>query len=733
MPSQKKLALIGILDPEGKNNNPLTEQPYSETYKNLGKVWSKFPAYNDPEKYIETINNNDVVLVVSGTGSGKTVLFPKYALHALDYQGKIAITLPKRDIAESAAQFAADTLDVKIGEEVGYQFRDAGKNTFSTRTKLLYCTDGTLVARLLGDPELKEFDAVVIDEAHERKVNIDFLLYLLRNVLNKRPGFKLIIMSATINYQIFKKYYEKYRFIDLSIGTKPNYPIKSIFLKENLNISKNEYLNHGLDLIKNLLKENNKGGILFFVTSISETNDMCQKLVDGDSSFKDMNICVPMFSGMNEEQKKIATHKDYYRGFVKDGRKIIISTNVAESSLTVEGIEFVIDSGLELRSSFDPVNRINILEKTLITHAQAKQRMGRTGRTGPGTCYHLYTEETFENTMEKFPLPAIRIESISYEIIRLMGLNDSYKIQDVKTMLQNFIEPPDKTYLKHELKYLKNIGMITDDSETGELSKIGKFISELQIEPNYGLALIMGYRLNCFREVACIISVIDITKGSIDKLFTVQVDETNVGEGEGEGEKNKDKNKNKDWLKNKLRSVKKDYTDQYGDHIAILKIFKEYEEKRKNVDSLTAWTYKYFLKRDVLEKSYQSYLKMKNRYRNRISQFVQTNYEKTDQNILNAELKYKVMASFIYSLTQGDMDRLKHFVLIQKDGQLELADGKITAIQIDPDSFINHDKIGKNKIFFHQLFKNNNNPIKAKIITRISQKSLKIVEECAKS
>lgn len=719
---------VGILDPDGKNFNPLTNQPYSETYKNLARIWSKFPAYDNPREYIDMIKNNDVILVISGTGSGKTVLFPKYLLHALDYQGKIAITLPKRDIAESAAQFAADTLDVQIGEEVGYQFRDAGKNTFSSRTKLLYCTDGTLVARLLSDPELKEFNAVVIDEAHERKVNIDFLLFLLKNVLDQRPEFKLVIMSATINQLIFKKYYEKYRFIDLSIGTKPNYPIKSIFLKENLNISKNEYLDHGISLIKKLLNEDSKGGILFFVTSITETNEMCQKLVESDNSFKDTNICVPMFSGMNEEQKKIAMHKDYFRGFVKDGRKIIIATNVAESSLTVEGIESVIDSGLELRSRFDPKNRINILEKTLITHAQAKQRMGRTGRTGPGTCYHLYTQDTFENTMEKFPAPAIRTESISNEIVRLMGLKNGQTVKDLKLMLRGFIEPPDGDYLKYELKYLKDIGMITNDSETGELSKLGQFISEMQIEPNNGLALIMGYRLNCFREVASIIAVIDVIKGSIDKLFTLQVDEA-MDESESEsGDKN--------WLKNKMKTVKKDFIDQYGDHLAILKIFKEYEEKRKNTEELNAWTYKYFLKRDILEKSYQSYLKIKNRYRNQISNYVQMNFDKVDEEILNQGLKYKIMASFIYSLTQGDTNKLKHYVLVtnkDNNNQLESLDGKLTGIQFDPDSFINHDKIGSHELFYNQLFKNNKNPVKAKVITLISKKSLKIMKDCVKS
>src|SRR5205823_12262098 len=134
---------------------PLTNKEYSETYKNLAKVWSKFPAYENAESIIENIKIHNVILIISGTGSGKTVLIPKYVLHAFNYDAKIAITLPKQIITKSAAQFSADTLDVIMGEEVGYQYRNSGQRTFSDKTKLLYLTDGTLVARLLSDPLLK--------------------------------------------------------------------------------------------------------------------------------------------------------------------------------------------------------------------------------------------------------------------------------------------------------------------------------------------------------------------------------------------------------------------------------------------------------------------------------------------------------------------------------------------------------------------------------------------------
>ena len=217
---------IGILDPDGKNNNPLNNNTYSENYKILSKIWKNFPAYKYAKDILHGIKHNQVILVVSGTGSGKTVLIPKFALHILDYKGKIAITLPKQIIAKSAAEFAAATLDVKIGEHVGYQYK--GESKHSKDTKLLYATDGTIVAHLMSDPLLLEFDTVIIDEAHERKVQIDFLMYLLRNVLQNRPTFKVIIMSATINAEVFESYFSKYKFTRFDIGTETHYPIESI-------------------------------------------------------------------------------------------------------------------------------------------------------------------------------------------------------------------------------------------------------------------------------------------------------------------------------------------------------------------------------------------------------------------------------------------------------------------------------------------------------------------------
>ena len=189
---------IGIFDPQGKNPNPFNNKPYSDTYKNLAKFWSNLPAYKMAKDVVETINKNDVILIISSTGSGKSVLIPKYCIHVNNYSGLIIMTLPKKLITKATADFAAKTLDVELGEYVGYQYR--GETAKSKDTKLLYSTDGSIVAMLKSDATIKEVDILIIDEAHERKVQIDLLLYLVKNAIklrkerNMKP-LKLVIMS----------------------------------------------------------------------------------------------------------------------------------------------------------------------------------------------------------------------------------------------------------------------------------------------------------------------------------------------------------------------------------------------------------------------------------------------------------------------------------------------------------------------------------------------------------
>ena len=511
---------IGILDPNGKNINPLNNKSYSEQYRKLSKIWSKFPAYDKAKDFIDIIKNNQVTLVVSGTGSGKTVLFPKYVLHALNYDAKIAITLPKQIITQSSAEFSAKTLDVELGQEVGYKYRGSSKNSYNKNTKLLYATDGTIVAKLLNDPSLQEFNAVIIDEAHERKVQIDFLLYLLKQTLKKRKDFKVIIMSATINNEIFQSYFNEFKFYNLNISGRTNYPIKSIFLDKQIKSS--EYLKKGNDIITEILKKNensdtNSKDILFFITSSNEAFDVCKKIeVITNKNNLPNTYCIEVYSGMDKEKQLIAQDKDLYKKEGSFDRKLVIATNVAESSLTIDGIKYVVESGYELLGTYDPVMKARKLERVYISHAQAKQRMGRAGRTEPGVCYHLYTEDFFNNKLKKFPDPDIRKQDITGECLKLLCTDYIQDVPKLINILTEFIEPPREPYIKLAINNLKKLGAINDN----KITLIGKIMGDLNVDPIFGIALLHSSIYKCTYEIIDIIAIVTACRSNLANVFS---------------------------------------------------------------------------------------------------------------------------------------------------------------------------------------------------------------------
>ena len=679
---------IGILDPDGSNPNPLNNEAYSEKYKELSAKWREFPAYENAQEIIDTIKAHQVILVTSGTGSGKTVLVPKFCLHALDYKAKIAVTLPKQMIAKSAAEFAAATLDVELGKDIGYQYRGSDKNHRSSDNKLLYATDGTIVARLMNDPLLKDFDAVIIDEAHERKVQIDFLLYLLRNVVRDRPEFKLIIMSATINVDIFKKYYSAYSFKYIDIGGQTNYPIESIFLDKNIPV--NNYVEKGIETIKKIMDSSKDGDILFFVTSISETIGVCEKLEDVGE------YCVEVYSGMDESKKKYAQEKDLYREISGKNRKIVIATNVAESSLTIDGIKYVIDAGLELSSYYNPDIRANVLEKQFITHAQAKQRMGRAGRTGPGICYHLYTKATFDKDMKRFPEPNIRTSNLYAEFINLLMIESVGNTDNLEKMLHDFIEPPENEYINESLNMLRELGLVKDKV----LTPLGKIVYNLRMDPMEALTIYCAYHLNCVKEVIAIISMINTTKGNITALFNIPVDAA----------EEKDAKQSK-FLMKKFDTAIEVFNNKYGDHLSLLQMFNTYLKKKESDELLKEWIYKYFLKRSTFEKA-------KINHRRYYSVYRRSNIEKIPiDGIMDYDISYRILASFMFGfrINLGSMS------------SKGISTDKVNNIDISKYSFVKSDTKKKKIVVYYELFKSNK--LSMNIVSSIPKKSIELFEK----
>lgn len=625
---------LGILDPAGINLNPLTNEPYSDTYRELAKKWSRFPAYERATDIINSIKSNQIVLITSGTGSGKTVLLPKFVLHTLNYNGKVAITLPKQMITQSSAEFAAKTLDVKLGKEVGYKFKGSDKKSTSDETKLLFATDGTIVAKLMKDPKLEEFNAVIVDEAHERKVQIDFLLYLLKETCKLRPEFKLIIMSATVNEKVFLNYFNEFKFIHFDVGGKTNYPIESVFLEKSISDSVNQqmYLQIGMDITNKIISTTLEGDILFFVTSIQETLDTCKKLVNDKNN--DSLFCIEVYAGMNEEKQELAQSENKTKK-----RKLVIATNVAESSLTISNIKFVIDSGYELFGYYDPDTNSKILTKQLITHAQAKQRMGRAGRTGPGVCYHLYTKNEFEH-MNDFPLPTIKVSDITGECLNLLSLDSIQTVDNLKNTLLNFIEPPNEKYINKSIMTLKQLGLI----ENNNINDLGKLIADLQVDPMQGLAMVNAYKINCVKEVIAIFSIIDACKGNINELFhtpkSLIDDVSNLN--------------NLDHMTKKFLKAKKSITTKTsGDHLTLLKIFNTYKKIKSKQDNekLKNWLYANFLKESVLNKANKYYKKIKQntiqKIQTYLSNTLESNKDKITNLLNNHQLRTRILASLV--------------------------------------------------------------------------------------
>jgi len=696
---------IGILDPSGININPLNNKEYSEAYKNLGNIWSKFPGYQKAEYIIDSIKTTQVILIVADTGSGKTVLVPKYALHAFDYgkdNKQIGVTLPKQIIAKSAAEFAAKTLDVELGKEVGYQYKGSPSNAKSNETKLLYATDGTIKSRLLRDPTLSEFNCIIIDEAHERKIQIDFLLYLLKGVLKARSEFRVIIMSATVNAQIFKSYFSEFTFKEINLAGQRSYPIESIFLKSPIDnykllLDKGFEIMIGIldldqDLTKDLTKDLAKD-ILFFVTSSNDAINMCTRLQthieetcgnNNNNSTKRIcngdTFCVEVYSGMDPKKQTLAQDKVMYKEITakKYVRKIVIATNVAESSLTIDGIKYVIDSGYELKSIYDPIKRAKKLDRQLITVAQANQRMGRSGRTEPGVCYHLYTQNDFENVMEKYPEPDIRTSDISSECLDLLNLNTINNISNLIDTLTKFIEPPKEIYIKDAIALLMQLGLVQNDT----ITQLGRYVTNISNDIMAGLALVYSKQYMCSHEMIKIVSMLEVCNNNIVSFFNVPTYKNN--------------NINKK-LEEKYNKARKKFKHKYGDHLSLLKIYTDfytaYQKYKNDYEQLHTWCYKRFLKISTMMKAIDRVKKMKGQMHN-----LKLNIDRpVDEEINKTNVDERIMHCLKLGYNVNIGTKISDF----NYSTLNVYD---TRINIDQNSFVHFNKSLPKTVIYNELF-----------------------------
>ncbi len=709
---------IGVLDPDGKNNNPLTGKPYSDKYKELSKFWSKLPVYEKVHDIISDIQNNNVVLVLSSTGSGKSVLVPRIVHHVTNYTGKIGMTLPKQIITKSSAQFGSETMDVALGDEVGYQYKGAPSNSKSDKTKILYMTDGTLTAILNRDPTLSEFDCILIDEAHEMSVNIVLLIYLLRETLKLRPEFKLIIMSATVNVDLFSSYFRDFKFKTIDVGGGRIFPIESHFIDKALGYK--EILDEGFKQLVKILEEDNPKtehahDVIFFVTSSNEAFTLCKQLHDHLAKEKNNKCkitcdgdvyCVELYANMNPEKQTLAQDKELYKKNTKYNRKVAIATNVAESSLTIDGVKYVIETGYELSSSFDPINRARKLDREIISQAQAKQRMGRAGRTEPGVCYHMYTKDDFENGMKKYPESEIRTSDITYECLRLLCNEHVLTIEKLTKTLVNLIDPPKESYITCAVNNLIQLGAV----ENGNVTKLGKLINNIPDNNMFmACAIIYGKLYNCSNEIMKISAIIEACKGNINELYNVP--------SQKDG-----KQDNK--LVKKFEEAKKKFANTHGDHISLLDIYEKFEEQytknHNNMEKLNSWTYDKFLKVNSLLKAVKNY-KNNKRQMYKIERVDASEFGlKYIEDVLKMDVRERVLICLLLGFRLNTAAR--------KVGTDNYNTQFVTNknIKISKSSFLtNKDKQPVN-VFYHELFMSMGK-IELVIVSHISKKLIQLL------
>ena len=590
---------IGINDPFGLNINPLTNKSYQNlyqdemktikgnilpaTYTNLARIWTSLLVYQNKDRILEGIANNQVLLAKAGTGVGKTVIIPKLALHAFDYQEKVITTIPKKIITKSTADFAAKCMDVKIGEEVGYYYKGENMtNRNGKDTKLIFTTTGSLISRMTGnDPLLKDYKCIIIDEAHERSVQTDILLLLLKEALLKRPDLKVVIMSATIDLQVFRNYFpkQKFGFGEVDAGSVLSYPIQDIYLEEK----PKDWIAESVKIIINILKTSDKGDILVFGKSKGDGGKLCQlleqeiKKIDSKKTLVNFNpFCISLASGVSKEDEKLATDEIAYLQLEdnkgkKYTRKVVVSTNVAESSLTVDGVEFVIDSGLQFTDGYYPDVKARSLLQETISKASATQRRGRCGRTKPGICYHLYSKKDFDK-MRDYPVPDIQKTDLTSYFLDLLRLPYINNVNDLKKLLGRFISPPHQSFIEDGLNTLYTLGCITNKSNIGKLTPLGIIISKFRgLKPEMGKTLVNSYFYRCSNEVSKIVGLMLLCDGQIETLFLPYQENKRLSPKQQKQEKTK------------FEKHRQEMVDTKGDIPTLYKLIMMYSEEKNRL------------------------------------------------------------------------------------------------------------------------------------------------------
>jgi len=525
------------------------------------------PIAEHADEIAELLSSNQVIIVAGETGSGKTTQLPKLCLKAgLGKCGLIGHTQPRRLAAMAVATRIADELQTRVGEGVGYQIRFNDKTSSSSYLKLM--TDGILLSEIQRDKFLNKYEVLIVDEAHERSLNIDFILGYLKQLIVKRPELKVIVTSATIDVEKFAAHFENAPIVRVAGRTYP-VTVKYLDPMESENQEDLDTVSHvvsAIEYIRNSPSSSDESGdILVFLSSekdIRHTALALRKL-----HWRDVEV-LPLYSRLRQaDQNRIfAPHR---------GTRIVLATNIAETSITVPGIRYVIDTGLARMSRYSVSSKVQRLPIERISQASANQRAGRCGRVSAGTCLRLYSEQDFDSRPE-FTEPEIKRTNLAAVILQMisLGLGEIRKFP--------FLESPDNKSVNDGYKLLVELGALTP-SHT--LTDIGRIMSRFPIDPRLSRMLIAADKRACLAEVLTIVSALSIQDPR-------EISQEN---------------------RQKARTKLAEFDDPRSDFLSLCKLWDEYERCRQQMSAsqLRKFCKQYFLSfvrmREWREVHYQLY------------------------------------------------------------------------------------------------------------------------------
>lgn len=477
-------------DMKGKTDAQKSKQ--SSVKMTLAEVRKSLPIYPYRDDFLAAVRDHQVLIVVGETGSGKTTQIPQY-LHEVGYTdiGRVGCTQPRRVAAMSVAARVAQEVGVKLGNEVGYSIRF--EDCTSKKTQIQYMTDGMLLRYFMSSPDLADFSCMMVDEAHERTLHTDVLFGLLKDICRFRSDLRLVVSSATLDAQKFSEFFDNAPIFNIP-GRR--YPVDILYTKA----PEADYLDAAVvTSLQVHVSQPLPGDILVFLTGQAEIEAAQELLLTRTrglgSKIKEL-IISPIYASLPaEEQAKVFVPTP------KNARKVILATNIAETSLTIDGIRYVIDTGFCKSTSYNPRNGMDSLIVTPVSKAMAMQRSGRAGRTAPGKCFRLYTAWSFRHELDENTVPEIQRTNLASVVLLLKSIG-------VDDMLNfDFMDPPPAECLIRALEHMYALGALNDK---GELTKVGRRMAELPSSPMASKMLLSAEKYKCTEEAMTICAMMDV-------------------------------------------------------------------------------------------------------------------------------------------------------------------------------------------------------------------------------